>query len=75
VYFEATPAEIASALQSLRAKLEAMGGSLMIAHRPLDMPPLDAWGNPGDALALMRAVKKQFDPKNTLNPGRFVGGI
>ena len=29
----------------------------------------------GDALPLMRAVKAQFDPKNTLNPGRFVGGI
>lgn len=75
VYFEATPAEIAGALQALRARLEAMGGSLMIAHRPSAMPPLDAWGNPGDALPLMRAVKKQFDQKNTLNPGRFVGGI
>jgi glycolate oxidase FAD binding subunit len=75
VYFEATPAEIAGVLQSFRAKLEAMGGSLMIAHRPPTMPPLDAWGNPGDALPLMRAVKKQFDPKNTLNPGRFVGAI
>jgi glycolate dehydrogenase FAD-binding subunit len=39
------------------------------------MPPLDAWGQPGDALPLMRAVKKQLDPRNTLNPGRFVGGI
>jgi glycolate oxidase FAD binding subunit len=75
VYFEATPAEIAGALQALRARLEAMGGSLMIAHRPSAMPPLDAWGNPGDALPLMRAVKKQLDQKNTLNPGRFVGGI
>jgi glycolate oxidase FAD binding subunit len=39
------------------------------------MPTLDAWGSAGDALALMRAVKQQFDPKSTLNPGRFVGGI
>jgi len=36
---------------------------------------LDAWGAAGDALPLMRAVKQQFDPKATLNPGRFVGGI
>ena len=36
---------------------------------------LDAWGSPGDSLPLMRAVKEQFDPKGTLNPGRFVGGI
>jgi glycolate oxidase FAD binding subunit len=75
VYFDAAPPAIANALQSIRAKLEAMGGSLTIAHHPSAMPPLDAWGNPGDALPLMRAVKQQFDPKSTLNPGRFVGGI
>jgi glycolate oxidase FAD binding subunit len=39
------------------------------------MQPLDAWGQATDALALMRAVKNQFDPKNTLNPGRFVADI
>jgi glycolate oxidase FAD binding subunit len=75
VHFEAKPNEIGNTLQSLRAKLEAMGGSLMIAHRPSAMASLDAWGNPGDALPLMRAVKQQFDPKSTLNPGRFVGDI
>jgi glycolate oxidase FAD binding subunit len=75
VYLEAAPAEIGSTLRSLRAKLEAMGGSLMIAHCPSLIPPLEAWGNPGDALQLMHAVKSQFDPKSTLNPGRFVGGI
>lgn len=36
---------------------------------------IDAWGQSGDALPLMRAVKNQFDAKHTLNPGRFVGGI
>ncbi len=75
VYLEAAPAEIGSTLQSLRAKLEALGGSLMIAHGPSVIPSLDAWGNAGDALQLMHAVKSQFDPKSTLNPGRFVGGI
>jgi glycolate oxidase FAD binding subunit len=75
VHFKARPSEIGKTLQSLRAKLEAMGGWLMIAHYPSTMPSLDAWGNPGDALPLMRAVKQQFDPKSTLNPGRFVGDI
>jgi len=42
---------------------------------PRRLPPFDAWGNAGDALPLMKAVKQQLDPKNTLNPGRFVGGI
>ena len=58
-------------LATLRAAIERDGGSLVI----LGPSKLDAWGSPGDALPLMRAVKAQFDPKATLNPGRFVGGI
>ncbi len=30
---------------------------------------------PGTALPLMRRLKAQFDPRGTLNPGRFVGGL
>ncbi len=26
-------------------------------------------------LPLMQAIKHQFDPNRTLNPGRFLGGI
>jgi len=58
-------------LQALRTAMEKDGGSLMIFGNTA----IDAWGSPGDALPLMRAVKEQFDPKGTLNPGRFVGGI
>jgi glycolate oxidase FAD binding subunit len=75
IYLEATPSALADVLKELRSKLEGTGGSVVIAHHPAAMPALDAWGNPGDALPLMRAVKQQFDPKSTLNPGRFVGGI
>jgi glycolate oxidase FAD binding subunit len=72
---EAQPENLHACLSELRHDLESAGGSLVIHHRPASMPPLDAWGQPGDALPLMRAVKKQLDPRNTLNPGRFVGGI
>jgi len=58
-------------LGTLRKTIEKDGGSLVI----LGTTTLDAWGSPGDALPLMRAVKAQLDPKGTLNPGRFVGGI
>jgi glycolate oxidase FAD binding subunit len=73
--FEGETSAIESALRELRANIERGGGSLVIAHRPAGISALDAWGNPGDALALMKAVKWQFDPRGTLNPGRFVGGI
>ncbi|MGC2751903.1 MAG: FAD-binding oxidoreductase, partial [Candidatus Acidiferrum sp.] len=51
-----------AALSDLRRELERAGGSLVIHHRPSAMPAIDAWGQPGDALPLMRAVKTQFDP-------------
>jgi len=63
------------ALITLRADLEKMGGSLALLHRPTTLPPFDAWGAPGDSLPLMKAVKHQLDPRSTLNPGRFLGGI
>jgi glycolate oxidase FAD binding subunit len=74
IYLTGASNDLAATLQNFRGKVETLGGSLAIAHRP-DGMRLDAWGNAGDALELMRAVKKQFDPKSTLNPGRFVGGI
>jgi glycolate oxidase FAD binding subunit len=72
---EGDPANLRLSLQDLREQFEANAGSLVVLHRPAGMAPLDAWGNAGDALPLMKAVKKQLDPGNTLNPGRFVGGI
>jgi glycolate oxidase FAD binding subunit len=73
--FEGEASAIDCALREFRANLERGGGSLVIARRPGGITTLDAWGNAGDALPLMSAVKQQFDPRGTLNPGRFVGGI
>ncbi len=72
---EGQPAQLIAAIQRLRAEREASGGALVILTRPKQLASLDAWGSPGDALALMRAVKHRLDPYGTLNPGRFVGGI
>jgi len=63
------------ALTTLRAELEKMSGSLVLLHLPAEFPAFDAWGTPGDSLPLMKSVKRQLDPANTLNPGRFLGGI
>jgi glycolate oxidase FAD binding subunit len=72
---DGSPDHLHSAMRELRTELEREGGSLVVLHLPAGIAPLDAWGNVEDALPLMRAVKQQFDPKSTLNPGRFVGGI
>lgn len=72
---DAAPESLHAVLSDLRFELETSDGSLVALHQPSGMPQFEAWGKPGDSLALMRAVKNQLDPKNTLNPGRFVGGI
>jgi glycolate oxidase FAD binding subunit len=72
---EGEPPAMQSALLSFRENLESTEGSLIIHQFPATASRMEAWGNGGDAVPLMRAVKHQLDPKNTLNPGRFVGGI
>lgn len=83
VKFSVLPTQIASA-PFADAVIQATG----IGYAKLDRPrrdldtvtiltpsELDAWPAAGDTLALMRAVKQQFDPNAILNRGRFVGGI
>ncbi|UCE85080.1 MAG: FAD-binding oxidoreductase [Deltaproteobacteria bacterium] len=35
----------------------------------------DVFGASGPELALMRSIKRRFDPEGVLNPGRFAGGL
>jgi glycolate oxidase FAD binding subunit len=62
-------------LHTLRPELEHAGGSLVVLHRPAAMPAIDAWDSGHDPFPLMVRVKQQFDPRGTLNPGRFIRGI
>ena len=68
----------ASVLTEIRRHVTAVGdnASLVIERCPTSMKrEIDVWGDPGPALSLMRALKGKLDPNNTLNPGRYVGGI
>ncbi len=49
-------------------------GSLMVLSNPSgnEMTHQSAWGGLDAPFTLMSAVKQKFDPKNILNPGRFV---
>lgn len=51
-------------------------GFLSILAAPLTFKEkVDVWGYTGNGLQVMRGIKAQFDGKNILSPGRFVGGI
>ena len=68
--------ETAAAIGTAREALVQAGGSLTIEAAPPAIRQLtNSWGEPGNALPLMRAMKQRFDPGRRLAPGRFVGGI
>jgi glycolate oxidase FAD binding subunit len=76
VRIETDASRLLDALTQLRAHAEKSSGSLVVLSAPPEIKErFDSWGDPGDALPLMRAVKQQLDPHGILNPGRFVGGI
>jgi glycolate oxidase FAD binding subunit len=66
----------AYSISSFREEVEKHKGSVVVLKYALpswsDLPP---FGMSSNALPLMQAVKHQFDPNRTLNPGRFLGGI
>ncbi|MHB1594805.1 MAG: FAD-binding oxidoreductase [Streptosporangiaceae bacterium] len=49
--------------------------NVVIQYAPPDVRDVVDLFGPVPSLALMRAVKQQFDPRGILSPGRFVGGI
>ncbi|MCA1648188.1 MAG: FAD-binding oxidoreductase [Chloroflexi bacterium] len=73
----AAPAD-AQVLSAVRREVGALdaNASLVLQRGPTTLKgAFDVWGDPGSGLGLMRALKAKLDPHNTLNPGRYVGGI
>lgn len=76
VMYAILPAASAEQLQAVLQLPRALGGSAVMEQAPLELKRgLDVWGPKRDDFHLMQALKAQFDPHSTLNPGRFVGGI
>jgi glycolate oxidase FAD binding subunit len=65
-------------LLDLRRDVGLLGAnaSLVLQRGPTSLKrAFDVWGDPGSSVGLMRVLKAKLDPHNTLNPGRYVGGI
>lgn len=60
-------------IKQMRSYCEQNQGFLTILDAPKTLKQqLDTWGYSGNALKTMKAIKKQFDPQNLLNPDRFL---
>jgi glycolate oxidase FAD binding subunit len=68
---------LSATINRLRTFVADDGGGVVVERGTAALrTSVDPWGPvPAPALALMRALKQEFDPERTLNPGRFVGGI
>lgn len=57
----------------MRNLCQSNSGFLSVLMAPASVKSkIDVWGYNGNALELMQGIKNQFDPKNILNPGRFI---
>jgi FAD/FMN-containing dehydrogenase len=65
--------EAVRALARLRQRVEKLSGSLVLESAPSEVRnEFDAWGDFGSTAELMKRLKAQLDPTNSLSPGRFV---
>ncbi len=61
-------------VEPLRGVIHAAEGTLIVAQQS-EKANLDrraVWGPPPPGFAVMQALKDRFDPRNILNPGRFI---
>ncbi len=54
---------------------ERRGHAVVFAAPAALKTAINIWGPAPANLSLMRDIKRQFDPDELLNPGRFLGGI
>jgi glycolate oxidase FAD binding subunit len=68
--------EVADVLREWRGLARGCAGHAVIDVAPLAVKEaVGVWDDAGAAGRIMRRIKEELDPKNVLNPGRFVGNI
>ena len=77
VWIAAEPSKQSAALfsQLITLARERHGHAIMFSAPERYKEEIDIWGPPPPTLSIMREVKRQFDPKGLLNPGRFLTGV
>jgi glycolate oxidase FAD binding subunit len=67
---------VADVLREWRGLARACAGYAVLDVAPLAVKEaVGVWDDAGAAGRIMRRIKEELDPKNVLNPGRFVGNI
>lgn len=77
IYVEdAEPETFTSFYQAMRSFLAQREGYVIVESAPYAVrKQLAVWGDSPAYLRLLQGIKQTMDPRNVLNPGRFVGGI
>jgi FAD/FMN-containing dehydrogenase len=69
----AQSALVALALAEMRAQLAPLHGYLVVESAPPSFKAqFDCWGDLGPQAEVMARLKREFDPRRVLNPGRFI---
>jgi glycolate oxidase FAD binding subunit len=69
-------AAVAEIVRAWREIARAFAGFAVLDAAPLAVKEaVGVWDDAGGAGRIMRRIKEELDPKNVLNPGRFVGNI
>ena len=70
------PGRIAARLRNIQSAATGLGGGAIVETCPPEAKELiDVWGPMPSDMEIMRRIKRQFDPKGVLNPGRYIGGL
>jgi glycolate oxidase FAD binding subunit len=70
------PSALSAVLAEWREMARAGGGHANLEWAPVAVKSqVPVWDDPGAARRIMERIKAQLDPRNILNPGRFVAGI
>ncbi len=76
VALEAAPELVLALIDKQRTRVQEFGGSVVVLQVPDTMRgTIDVWGPDRGGGTLMNEIKRRFDSRRILNPGRFVGNI